>query len=305
MSGRSWQNSPAGLVIVRFLRHGSGPWGAALLLLIATAVAAAPLIEAALGLDANAVDLYNRFQAPSWQHPLGTDALGRDVLVRLLYGGQISLIVGLVTALATAGLGILVGLPAGFFGGRIDAVLMRFTDAVIALPILPLLIVLSAIDLTELGIPQSLAHAQSTAIGKIVVVTALLGWPTAARLVRASCLAARGQVYVQAAVAMGAGPGRIMMRHILPNAAPPLLVATTIAVGNIILLESVLSFLGLGVQPPLSSWGNMLNHATELMWRAPLQAIYPGLTIFLTVLAVNLVGDGVQDALDPRRQTTL
>lgn len=294
--------SPAGMVLARFGRHRSGPWGVLILLVIAGAVLAAPLIEAALGVDAQAVDLYARFEAASWAHPLGTDALGRDVLVRLLYGGQISLLVGLVTALAAGAIGILVGLPAGFFGGRVDAALMRLTDAVIALPILPLLIVLSAIDLTKLGLSESLALSHTVVIGKIVLVTALVGWPTAARLVRANCLEARGQVYVQAAVALGAGPGRIMIRHILPNAAPPLLVATTIAVGNVILLESVLSFLGLGIQPPLSSWGNMLTHATELMWRAPMQALYPGLMIFLTVLAVNLIGDALQDALNPKRR---
>jgi len=296
-----WLNSPAGMVVRRFLRHKTGPWGGLLLLIISTAVFAAPLVEMALAVDAQAVDLFKRFEGPSWQHPLGTDALGRDVLVRLLYGGQISLVVGLVTAVAAAAIGIFVGLPAGFFGGRTDTILMRMTDAVIALPILPLLIVLSAIDLTELGLNPSLAQSNGVAIAKIVIVTAVVGWPTAARLVRASCLEARGQVYIKAAVALGAGSRRIMFRHILPNAAPPLLVATTIAVGNVILLESVLSFLGLGIQPPLSSWGNMLTHATELMWRAPSQAIYPGVMIFLTVLAVNVMGDGLQDALNPKR----
>ncbi len=277
---------------------------AALFVLVAlcAASAGASLVAEWLGTDAATVDLFNRFAAPSPAHPLGTDALGRDVLVRLLMGGQVSLAVGLIAALAAAVIGTVIGGVAGSVGGRLDAILMRLTDVVIALPLLPLLIVLSAIDpavfgIESLGVPPSVA-----AVGRLVVVIALVGWTTVARLVRAATLAARAQLYVLAAEALGATPVRIFAVHILPNIAVPIVVATTLTVGNIILLESVLSFLGLGIRPPVPSWGNMLTNAQQLIWTAPALAIYPGFLIFVTVIAFNLLGDGLQDALDPRRR---
>jgi len=259
---------------------------------------AAPLIEAALGVDANAVDLFSRFQPPSAQHPLGTDELGRDLLVRLLYGGRVSLLVGLVAALIAAGIGTTIGLIAGYWGGRVDALLMRLTDGVIALPLLPLLIVLAALDPVKLGLPAG-DSGDGTSLVRIIAIVALAGWTTVARLVRGATLAARQRDYIRAARALGAGPLRLMLCHLLPNVASPLVVATTLSVGNIILLESVLSFLGLGIQPPLPSWGNMLTNAQELIWSAPALALWPGLLIFLTVVACNVLGDSLIDALDP------
>jgi peptide/nickel transport system permease protein len=235
-------------------------------------------------------------------HPLGTDELGRDLLLRLLYGGQVSLFVGLVGALAAALLGTVIGLVAGYAGGRTDALLMRLTDAVIALPLLPLLIVLAAIDLGKLGVPAAIAHSESASLYRILLIIALVGWTTVARLVRGATLSVRERDYVRAAVALGARPLRIMTRHVLPNVVSPIIVATTLSVGNVILTESVLSFLGLGIQPPLPSWGNMLTNAQELIWQAPALAIYPGLLIFITVIAFNFLGDGLQDALDPRAE---
>ena len=274
-------------------------FAAALVLLALAGLAlAAPLIEGGLGLDAGAVNLMERFAGPSPAHPLGTDDLGRDVLARLLEGGRVSLFVGVTAALTAALLGTAVGLPAGYFGGGLDALLMRFTDGVIALPLLPLLIVLAAVPPERLGLAS--ADAELLGLARIVLLVALVGWTTAARLVRGATLTARRLDHVRAAVALGAGPLRIMAVHILPNVAAPLVVATTLSVGNVILLESVLSFLGLGIQPPLASWGNMLTNAQDLIWTAPVLAIWPGALIFITVMACNLLGDGLQDALDPR-----
>jgi len=292
--------TPAQLIWRRFRRHGLAMFSAALLLVLAVAAIAAPVVESLLGLDATAADLFNRFQAPSAAHPLGTDELGRDLLLRLLYGGRVSLFVGLVAAVFAACIGTAVGLAAGYLGGRLDAFLMRLTDGVIALPLLPLLIVLAAIDLQKIGLPAVLTDSENVSLYRIVVIVALAGWTTVARLVRASTLSLKERAFVQAAVAQGAGPLRIAMVHILPNLASPIIVATTLAAGNIILLESVLSFLGLGIQPPIPSWGNLLTNAQELIWEAPALAFYPGMLIFVTVVAFNFLGDGLQAALDPR-----
>ncbi len=263
-------------------------------------VLAAPLVAAAIGGDATTVNLLNRFQPPSAAHPLGTDELGRDLLVRLLQGGRVSLAIGLVVAAAAAVIGTAVGLAAGYGGGRLDALLMRLTDGIIALPLLPLLIVLAALDLTKLGLPEAAAQSPAVSFWRMAVLISLIGWTTVARLVRGATLSLREREFVRAAVALGAGPLRIMLVHILPNVAGPIVVATTLSIGGVILLESVLSFLGLGIQPPLASWGAMLTNAQELIWSAPALAIWPGLLIFVTVICCNLLGDGLQDALDPR-----
>ncbi len=260
----------------------------------------APLLGWALGLDAEAVDLFDRLGPPSADHPLGTDELGRDLLMRLLEGGRVSLAVGLSAAVAGSALGTVIGLSAGFVGGRLDDLLMRLADAVIALPLLPLLIVLAAVDLTKLGLYQQVAEAETTSLIRLVLLVALVSWPTTARLVRAQTLSLREREFVMAARSLGYGTDRIMLRHILPNTAAPILVAMTLAVGNVVLFESVLSFLGLGVRPPTPSWGNMLTGAQELIWQAPMQAVWPGLLIFLTVVSVNLLGDALRDILDPR-----
>jgi peptide/nickel transport system permease protein len=294
--------SPGRLLLRRFRRHHLAVASGIVLVLLALASLAAPLVAVLLGHDPTAVDLLGRFEASSAEHPLGTDELGRDLLLRLLYGGQVSLFVGLVGAVAAACLGTIIGLVAGYLGGRADTLLMRLTDAVIALPLLPLLIVLAAIDLSKLGLPASLAHSESASLYRILVIVALVGWTTVARLVRGATLSVRERDYVRAAVALGAGPLRIMTRHILPNVVSPIIVATTLSVGNVVLLESTLSFLGLGIQPPLPSWGNMLTNAQELIWQAPALAIYPGLLIFITVIAFNFMGDGLQDAMDPRAE---
>ena len=268
------------------------------------ATLAAPMIEGALGLDADAVDLFNRVAPPGAAHWLGTDELGRDLLLRLLRGGQVSLLVGFTAAVASAAIGTVLGLVSGYFGGRVDAVIMRFADGVISLPLLPLLIVLAAIDPGKLGLPEAISGSESFSLQRIVVIITLVGWTTVARLVRAATLSLRQREFVLVARAQGFGPARIMLRHILPNAASPILVATTLTVGNVILFESVLSFLGLGIQPPVPSWGNMLTGAQDLISEAPALAVWPGMLIFVTVIAFNLLGDGLQAALDPRSRRT-
>ncbi|MEM7252745.1 MAG: ABC transporter permease [Pseudomonadota bacterium] len=294
MSGR------VGDFVRSFLRHRLGVIAATVLVLLVIAAVSAPWVGQALGTDATTVDLFARFESASGEHPLGTDELGRDVTLRLLYGGQVSLVVGLIGALCAALIGTVVGLIAGYFGGVIDSFLMRLTDAVISLPALPLLIVLAAVDLRKLGLPEALVNDENVSLFRIVTIVALFGWTTVARLVRGATLSVREREYVRAAQALGARPTRVMFAHVLPNVVSPLIIATTLAIGNVILLESVLSFLGLGIQPPLPSWGNMLTQAQDLIHHRPVLALYPGVLIFITVLCFNFLGDALQDALDPR-----
>jgi peptide/nickel transport system permease protein len=270
-----------------------------LLAVIAAASFAAPPVSAVLGIDPNAVELLDRLAGPSTGHPLGTDELGRDVLLRLLAGGRVSLVIGIAAALAAAALGTLIGLTAGYLGGWTDRVLMRTTDAIIALPLLPLLIVLAALDPNKLGLPARLIQSDDISLLRIVALAVLVGWTTAARLVRGATLVTRNRDFVRAARSLGANVPHILWLHILPNVLGPLTVATTLSVGDVILFESVLSFLGLGVQPPLASWGSMLSNAQELITTAPLLAVYPGMMIFLTVIACNLLGDALQRRFDP------
>lgn len=273
-----------------------------LLLLAAIAIASfvAPPLAMALGVDPHEVDLLDRLAGPSPTHPLGTDELGRDVLFRLLEGGRVSLSIGIAAALAAAALGTGIGLLAGYIGGWTDRVLMRATDGLIALPLLPLLIVLAALDLTKLGLPAHLVRSDEISLLRILALTILVGWTTAARLVRGATLVTRSRDFVRAARSLGAGVPHILRLHILPNVLGPLIVATTLSVADVILLESVLSFLGLGIQPPLASWGSMLSNAQELIQSAPMLAVYPGMMIFLTVIACNLFGDALQQRWDPR-----
>lgn len=288
------------LLIRRFLQHHLALVSLGVLVALGALAAAAPLVEGLLGVDANQVNLLALKQLPTSAHPLGTDELGRDLLVRLLYGGQISLMVAVVTALISAVIGTIIGVIAGYYGGPLDSLLMRLTDGVIALPLLPLLIVLAAVDLSKTGLPESLVASDNVSLYRIVILISLVGWTTVARLVRGATLSMKTREFVRAARGLGAGPFRIMMVHILPNVISPVIVATTLSIGNIILLESVLSFLGLGIQPPIPSWGNMLTNAQELIWDAPMLAMWPGVMIFVTVIAFNFLGDGLQDALDPR-----
>lgn len=286
----------------RFLRHRPGVIAFGILVaLVIFALAAFPL-EWFAGLDPDATDLFSRFGAPDAIHWLGTDEAGRDELIRLMVGGQISLLVGLLATAGGGAIGLLVGVISGYFGGRTDAVLMRFTDGMITLPLLPLLIVLGAVDLTKLGFSAEFAHSGAAGFWRIVLIISVVDWTSTARIVRAATLSVRERDFVRAARAAGARSRYVMTTHVLPNVATPIIVALTLTVGRVILFESVLSFLGFGVVPPTPSWGNMLNDAQELVTTAPALAIYPGILIFLTVIAVNFLGDGLQHAFDPRSE---
>jgi peptide/nickel transport system permease protein len=236
-------------------------------------------------------------QPPSLAHPFGTDELGRDLLTRILAGGRISLSVGAMSMLVAVTIGITVGSLAGFYGGRTDNILMRFTDVVLTLPRLFLLILMVLI-LRSINWPYLQESGGTIAI---ILVLGLLSWMGIARLVRGAFLSLREMEFVEAARSLGLSNRRIIVRHILPNAITPVIVAATLGMAGAIISESGLSFLGFGVQPPTPTWGNMLSNAqTQMIKRQFWMAIFPGLMIFITVISINYIGDGLRDALDPR-----
>ncbi|MEU1387830.1 MULTISPECIES: oligopeptide ABC transporter permease [unclassified Nonomuraea] len=279
------RRSPARLALRRFLRNRMALAGAAFLLLIVLVALCAPMVT---GHDPNAVDLAAFRRPPSGEHLLGTDSSGRDVFARLVYAGRVSLLVGLAASLAAVLIGTLLGAVAGVAGGALDALVMRAADVVLSFPSLVVVVVLAGI----LGPSAPM----------LVVVFAACNWPTACRVVRGLALSLREQEYVQAARAFGAGRASIITRHVVPAVLAQVAVVGTLLVAQTILLEAVLSFLGLGVQAPQASWGNMLTDAQNLtlIRTMPWLWVPPGLAIALTVLAVNFVGDGLRDAVDPR-----
>ena len=274
--------SPAALVWSRFRRHKLAMASMGVVLVMAAACAAAPLLA---GYEFDAIDLGAIRQAPSASHWMGTDDLGRDLFTRVLYGGRISILIGILSAVIGTGLGSLVGSVAGYYGGRTDNVLMRLTDVAYSIPSLPLLIVL--------------ASYTQAAVGSMALIIGLLSWMATARVVRGEVLSIKQMAYVEAARSLGASNARIILRHVLPNTVGPIVVGATLAVGNAIIVESSLSFLGLGVQPPTPTWGNLLTDAKATMATKPWLTIFPGMAILLVVLAVNFIGDGLQDAVDP------
>lgn len=275
----------------RFVRHRMALAGLGVVLVLASASALAPWLSP---FDPAKPQLDVQLQPPSPGHPLGTDDLGRDLLTRILYGGRISMTIGVLAMSLAVVIGTAVGAAAGFHGRWIDSGLMRLTDLMLSIPALFLLILLT---LLLRNFPVPILRGGVLAI---VLAIALLSWMTVARLVRASFLSIREHLFVEAARALGANNLRIILRHILPNAASPIIVAATLRVASSIITESGLSFLGFGVQPPTPTWGNMLRNAQDQMITAPWTAVFPGLFIFVTVVAINYIGDGLRDALDPR-----
>ncbi len=225
-------------------------------------------------------------EPPNVAHPMGTDQLGRDELSRLMHGGKFSLRVGILSTLVAILAGTVFGSLAGYYGGIADALIMRFTDFMLSIPRLLVLLLVGGIF--------------GTSVGLIVLLIGLTAWMHVARLVRAAFLSLREREFVEAARAVGAGDARLIVRHILPNAIGPIIVAATLGVAGAILAESTLSYLGYGVQPPIATWGNMLQNAQNEMYAAPWLSIFPGLMIFATIMSINFVGDGLRDALDPR-----
>lgn len=278
----------------RFRRHRMAMAGAVVLLFLIFFALLGPQFYRA---DPREINFAIAMQSGSPEHPLGTDDLGRDMLARLMLGGRISLAVGFTAMLVAITLGTLIGSTAGFLGGRVDTILMRITDLFLALPVVPLLLLLIFLFRDTL---RAMMGPEAGIFWLIVFVIGILNWMTVARLVRGSFLSLKEKEFVEAAVALGIGRMAIMFRHILPNAMGPIIVAATLGVGAAIITESVLSFLGLGFPPDVPTWGRLLFDGQNFLDLAPHMVLWPGFLIFITVLCINYMGDGLRDALDPR-----
>lgn len=269
----------------RFLRHRLAMVGVVIMAVLVLLAVFAPLIAP---YKPEQIDLLGRNQPPSIKHLLGTDQTGRDIFSRTIYAGRVSLLVGLAAVAISLLIGTTLGAIAGYFGGLTDALIMRFVDIVMTFPSIIVLLALAAIV--------------GPGLDKTIFIIGLLNWPLVCRLVRAKFLALREQDFVSAAIALGSRPGRIILRHLLPNTVDVLVVYATLGVASAILLEAGLSFLGLGVQPPTATWGNLINVArnVSILEQYPWQWMPAGAAIVLAVLAINFIGDGLRDALDPR-----
>jgi peptide/nickel transport system permease protein len=279
----------------RFRKHRLAVASAVVLGAIILAVLVGPLFWT---LPIDEIDFTARLEGPSLAHPLGTDDLGQDLLARILYGGRISLAVGFAAMAVAVSFGVLVGAVAGMAGGRLDAALMWLTDLFLSLPQLPLLLLIIYL------FRDALTGVVGQELGVFILIVTVIGafnWMQVARLVRAQFFSLREKEFVEAARALGASRARLVWRHILPNALGPVIVAATIDVAAAIIAESTLSFLGLGFPPDIPTWGRLLFDAKDNLDFAPHWALFPGLAIFLTVVSINFVGDGLRDALDPRR----
>jgi peptide/nickel transport system permease protein len=279
----------------RFVKHRLAMVGAVMLAVMVTAVVAGPLVYR---VPIDDIDFKAKLKGPTMAHPMGTDDLGQDLLARMLYGGRISLAVGIASMLIAITLGVVIGATAGHVGGAVDNALMRITDLFISLPGLPLLLLIMYLFRDSL---KKLFGPEAGVFLLIVAVIGGLRWMSVARLVRAQFLSLREKEFVEAARSLGARPLRQVWRHILPNALGPVIVAATIDVAAAIIAESSLSFLGLGFPPDIPSWGRILYDAKDNLDFAPHWALFPGTAIFLTVLSINYMGDGLRDALDPRK----
>ena len=269
----------------RFLKHKMAVVGLIMLGLLFFSAVFAPWITP---YPPNAVDIFHILAAPSPAHLLGTDEVGRDVLTRLIYAGRISLSIGVAVALSASIVGTLVGAIAGYVGGTVDILLMRFVDMMLSVPFLFFLLLFDT--LFKPSVPL------------LILVIALFSWMSLARIVRAEFLSLKTREFIEAARSEGASDIRIIIYHLLPNAMASIIVFATLQVAAAIYVESVLSFLGFGVQAPTASWGSMLNQSQQYLWTQPLLAVYPGIMILITGLSVNLVGDGLRDALDPKQR---
>lgn len=267
----------------KFMRNRLAVVGAVVLVVLILIAIIAPIIAPYNPED---IDLFRVQEGPSKEHVLGTDELGRDVLTRVLYGSRVTLLVGFSSMLISVVIGIFLGSIAGYYGKWIDNVIMRVTDVFLSFPSLILLIIVAA-------------YFETTVVGMILII-GLTSWMSVARLVRGEFLSLKEKEFVESSVAIGSRDRRVIFKHILPNAMAPLIVSATLMVGYAIIFESALSFLGVGIKPPAATWGNMLSNAQQDIYIAPWLAIWPGALIFITILAINFVGDGLRDALDPK-----
>ncbi len=277
------ERTQLGMAFERFRQHRLAMVALGIVVALAFLSTFAPVVSP---YDPNKTNLLQIFESPSLAHPMGTDSLGRDLATRIIFGGRVSLAVGVLAALLAITVGMVVGVAAGFYGGLTDGALMRFVDVLLSIPRLFFLVLLAVLF--------------GGSVLTVILVLGFLSWMRTARIVRATVMSLKGREFVEAARSIGAGDLRIMIRHLLPNTVAPIIVAATLGVAGAIIAESTLSFLGLGIQKPTSSWGNLLTDATTDMGKAPWTAIFPGLAIFLAVVSINFVGDGLRDALDPR-----
>lgn len=287
------------ITVKRFLRHRMAVVGLITLILIILFVSVGALFFTES--QANSTVLTAKYTPPSIEYPLGTDRLGRDILARSIYGGQISLMIGIAAVAISITIGTTVGLVSGYFGGWVDSILMRFVEAMLAIPSLILLIVIQPVMIqnatTRVNI---LGRDLSVTVVAIVVIIGIFSWLGLSRIVRSMVLSLKEQEFVTAARMVGASDARIIFTHILPNCIAPIVVSATLGVGNAIVTETALGFLGFGVQEPTATWGNILSGARQFVDDYPWIWMAPGILITLTVLSINFIGDGLRDALDPR-----
>lgn len=288
-----------GIVIRRFFKHRMAVMGTVLLTLIIIYVTAGTLLYTQA--ESNKTNIRAKFEAPSAEHPFGTDEVGRDVMARTIYGGQISIMIGITAVTIAISLGTTIGLVSGYFGGWVDAIFMRIVEALLAIPTLILLLVLSRVlQESASSTVNVLGRELSITVIGIIIIIGLTSWMGLSRLVRSLVLSLKEQDFIMAAQALGAGNARIIFRHILPNTMAPIIVAATLGIGTAIIVETALSFLGFGVMPPTATWGNIITRARQSVGDLWWLWVFPGALITLTVLAINFIGDGLRDALDPR-----
>jgi peptide/nickel transport system permease protein len=296
--------TPGQLVWRRFRKHHMALFGGVCVALLLIFIIGGSIVFPES--RANSTDLRARLSAPTPAHIMGTDSVGRDVFFRIIYGGQISLFIGIVAVVLEVTFGTVIGAAAAYYGGWVDAVLMRFTEAMLAIPSLFLLIVLAKFIGRNVGQVNILGRTFSGSIGIVIIVIGLTAWMYLARIVRANVLSLKELDYISASRALGASNRRIFFSHLVPNTLGPIIVAATLGLASAILTEAYVSFLGLGVQPPTSTWGNMMQQAQSFIIRgAWWMWIFPSAFIIFTILCINLMGDGLRDALDPRSSRNL
>lgn len=293
------EESPWLIIWRRFRKHKLALAGIAVIGLIALVCFLAPWVAPydPLSINKDAAGQILRNDSPSSVHIMGTDNIGRDVFSRLLFAGRISLAVAFLVTFVTTTMGVLIGAFSGYYGGWIDDVIQRFTEFMLSIPLLPLLLAISALlrGFTIPGLPREWSSAVV-----ISIILIIFYWINSSVLIRGMVLSLRKQEFAEAAKALGLSNVGIILRHMIPNALAPIIVSATLGLGTVIIIESALSFLGFGIQPPIPTWGNMLNEYQQDMWTQPAKVFYPGLAIFVCVLAFNYIGDGLRDAMDPR-----